>query len=230
MTPIDGPRLPALSGRPRQLVVFIHGYGADGNDLIDIGRAWQASLPDAAFVAPHAPEPCGMAPMGRQWFPLTMRDPHERWTGVVGARPVLDAFLDAELARHGLDDGALVLVGFSQGTMMALHAGLRRPRPPAAIVGYSGMLVGPEHLEAEHTAAPPVLLVHGSADDVIPAQALFMSAQGLAAAGLTCEWHLSAGIGHGIDEDGLRIGLQFAHYHLTGRMPDLATESMEPGA
>ncbi|WP_293868140.1 dienelactone hydrolase family protein [uncultured Alsobacter sp.] len=230
MTSLDGPRLPPLSGTARSLVVLLHGYGADGDDLIDIGRAWQGYLPDTAFVAPHAPDPCGMAPMGRQWFPLTMRDPHERWTGVVGARPTLDGFLDAELARHGLDDTRMVLVGFSQGTMMALHAGLRRSRQPAAIVGYSGMLVGPERLADEGACAPPVLLVHGSADDVIPAQALFMSAQGLAAAGLTCEWHLSMDVGHGIDEDGLRHGLQFAAFQLTGRLPDLPTHSMEPGA
>lgn len=212
---LDGPRLEPRSGKPaRQLVVFLHGYGADGNDLIDIGRAWQPLLPDAAFVSPHAPEPCGMAPVGRQWFPLTFRDPHERWTGVVGARGDLDRFLDAELARRNLDDGALALVGFSQGTMMALHTGLRRPRAPAAIVGYSGMLVVPEQAAAETfkgevVARPPVLLVHGDRDDVIPVQALFQAAQGLAALDIPVEWHLSPGIGHGIDGEGLRHGGEF---------------------
>jgi phospholipase/carboxylesterase len=212
---LDGPRLEPRSGKPaRQLVVFLHGYGADGNDLIDIGRAWQPLLPDAAFVSPHAPEPCGMAPVGRQWFPLTFRDPHERWTGVVGARGDLDRFLDAELARRNLDDGALALVGFSQGTMMALHTGLRRPRAPAAIVGYSGMLVVPEQAAAETfkgeiVARPPVLLVHGDRDDVIPIQALFQAAQGLAALDIPVEWHLSPGIGHGIDGEGLRHGGEF---------------------
>jgi phospholipase/carboxylesterase len=212
---LDGPRLEPSSGKPaRQLVVFLHGYGADGNDLIDIGRAWQPLLPDAAFVSPHAPEPCGMAPVGRQWFPLTFRDPHERWTGVVGARGDLDRFLDAELARRNLDDGALALVGFSQGTMMALHTGLRRPRAPAAIVGYSGMLVVPEQAAAETfkgeiVARPPVLLVHGDRDDVIPVQALFQAAQGLAALDIPVEWHLSPGIGHGIDGEGLRHGGEF---------------------
>jgi len=212
---LDGPRLEPRSGKPaRQLVVFLHGYGADGNDLIDIGRAWQPLLPDAAFVSPHAPEPCGMAPVGRQWFPLTFRDPHERWTGVVGARGDLDRFLDAELARRNLDDGALALVGFSQGTMMALHTGLRRPRAPAAIVGYSGMLVVPEQAAAETfkgeiVARPPVLLVHGDRDDVIPVQALFQAAQSLAALDIPVEWHLSPGIGHGIDGEGLRHGGEF---------------------
>ena len=138
---MTGPRLAPRSGTAKQLVVFLHGYGADGNDLIEIGRQWQGWLPDAAFVAPNAPEPCAGAPMGRQWFTLTFRDPHERWRGVNGAGPGLDAWLDAELTRYGLDASKLALVGFSQGTMMALHVGLRRARAPAAILGYSGMLV-----------------------------------------------------------------------------------------
>ena len=125
---LDGPRLePRAGGAARQLVVFLHGYGADGNDLIDIGRAWQQLMPHAAFVSPHAPEPCGQAPVGRQWFALTFRDPNERWIGVNKAAPVLDQFLAAELERRKLAPSALVLVGFSQGTMMALHVGLRRP-------------------------------------------------------------------------------------------------------
>src|SRR5262249_13874032 len=141
---LNGPRLAPRGGaKPRQLVVFLHGYGADGNDLIDIGRAWQDLLPEAAFVSPHAPHPCGQAPMGREWVPLTFRDPHERWNGAIAAAPVLNAFLDAELQRQGLAAGALALVGFSQGTMMALHVGLRRAQAPAAIVGYSGLLVLP---------------------------------------------------------------------------------------
>ncbi len=209
MALIDGPRLPARSGVARQLVVFLHGYGADGNDLIGIGKQWAEFLPDAVFVSPHAPEPCGGAPMGRQWFGLTFRDPGERWRGVVQARPALDAFLDAELKRHGLTEDKLALVGFSQGTMMALHAGLRRSNAPAAIVGYSGTLVGEEHLAAEATARPPVLLVHGDQDEVIPVQALFHAAQALSKAEIPVEWHMSPGVGHGIDGEGLMHGLSF---------------------
>ncbi len=209
MALIDGPRLPARSGKARQLVVFLHGYGADGNDLIGIGRQWAQLLPDAVFASPHAPEPCGGAPMGRQWFGLTFRDPGERWRGVVQARPALDAFLDAELERHGLTEDKLALVGFSQGTMMALHAGLRRKASPAAIVGYSGTLVGEEHLQAEVTARPPVLLVHGDQDEVIPVQALFHAAQALSQAEIPVEWHMSPGVGHGIDGGGLMHGLSF---------------------
>jgi len=221
---LTGPRLAPRSGAPRQLVVFLHGYGADGRDLIDIGKQWQRILPEAAFVSPHAPEPCGMAPTGRQWFPLTMRDPHERWRGVNAAQPCLDAFLDAELEAAGLDDSKLALVGFSQGTMMALHVGLRRRRAPAAILGFSGVLVGPEHL-AGATArnirgeAPPVLLIHGTADEVIPFEALFDSSEQLAKADIPTQWHMSAGLGHGIDQAGLVHGGLFLAKALGVRLP-----------
>ena len=140
MAELDGPRLEPRSGPARQLVVFLHGYGADGNDLIGLGREWARDLPHAAFVSPHAPEACGMSPTGRQWFNLSFRDPGELERGVKRSGPVLEAFLDAELKRHSLPASALGLVGFSQGTMMALAVGLRRNPSPAAIVGYSGAL------------------------------------------------------------------------------------------
>ena len=211
---LDGPRLEPRSGATRRLVVFLHGYGADGNDLIEIGRAWQQLLPDTAFVSPHAPEPCAGASMGRQWFSLTFRDPDERWRGVNAAAPTLNAFLDAELARRKLPASALALVGFSQGTMMALHVGLRRPTPAAAIVGYSGLFVLPNNAEPDVVAGeiksrPPVLLVHGDRDELIPVQALFHATQALAALEVPTEWHISPGIGHGIDQEGLRHGGEF---------------------
>jgi phospholipase/carboxylesterase len=219
---LDGPRLAPQSGSAQQLVVFLHGYGADGNDLIDLGRAWQQVLPRAAFVSPHAPEPCGQAPVGRQWFGLTFRDPNERWLGVNKAAPLLERFLDAELARHKLPPSALALVGFSQGTMMALHVGPRRAVSPAAIVGYSGLLVLPPDGETDAFAAeiksrPPVLLVHGDQDELIPPQALFQATQDLAAVGMTVQWHLSAGVGHGIDAEGLRHGGEFLARNFSGK-------------
>ncbi|MBV9114347.1 MAG: dienelactone hydrolase family protein [Hyphomicrobiales bacterium] len=211
---LDGPRLAPRSGAPSQLIVLLHGYGADGKDLIELGRQWQRLLPQAAFVAPNAPERVPMSAVGRQWFALTMREPGERWKGVTQARPALDAFLDAELRRHALSSSALALVGFSQGTMMALHCGLRREAAPAVIVGYSGLLVlepGKERqsLKAEVRSKPPILLVHGEADDLIPASALFESAEALAEAAIPCEWHLSPRLGHGIDAEGLRQGGEF---------------------
>jgi phospholipase/carboxylesterase len=158
--------------------------------------------------------------MGREWFPLTFRDPGERWRGVNEAAPILDAFLDAELARRNLPPSALALVGFSQGTMMSLHVGLRRATPLAAIVGYSGMLVIPEieadmdKFAAEIRSRPPVLLVHGDQDPLIPVAALFHAAKGLAALDVPTQWHISAGVAHGIDQEGLRHGGEFLARHL----------------
>jgi len=212
--PLDGPRLQPASGRARALVVFMHGYGADGNDLIDLGRSWQELLPDAAFVSPHAPERSGMSPMGRQWWELTFRDPGERWRGVNRVQADVDAFLDAELARHGLGADRLAMVGFSQGAMTALHVGLRRRVPPAAIIGYSGHLVGGEHLKEQATGKPPILLVHGDQDNVIPVDALFDAMAGFGKAEIPCQWHLSIGVGHGIDPDGLRHGGEFIAQNL----------------
>ncbi len=214
---LDGPRIPAAAGRTRQLVVFLHGYGADGADLIELGCQWRALMPEAAFVSPHAPERCPASPMGRQWFALSNRPPDDpagaadRWNGAVKARGAIDAFLDAELKRLSLDDSRLALVGFSQGSMMAMHVGLRRPSAPAAILAFSGALVGPERL-SEATARdargapPPILLIHGDQDPLIPFEAMFMTAEALASASIPTQWHLSLGVGHGIDAGGLRHG------------------------
>jgi phospholipase/carboxylesterase len=207
---LDGPRLPpAAGGAARQLVVFLHGYGADGNDLIGLGREWARMLPHASFVSPHAPEPCGMAPMGRQWFDLSLGDPARIASGVARALPALDAFLDAEIKRHNLPRRALALVGFSQGTMMALGVGLKRNPAPAAIVGYSGALATVEALPKDPASAPAILLVHGDMDDLIPIDAMFMAREQLAHAGLAVEWHVAQGVGHGIDAEGLRLGGAF---------------------
>jgi len=212
--PLDGPRIVPRGGKPSALVVLLHGYGANGDDLIALGDAWRRSLPDFVFVAPNAPEMIPGMHGGLQWFPLTLRDPSEYWRGVTAAQPALDRFLDSELSRYRLRPERLVLVGFSQGTMMALHADLRRAVPVAAIVGYSGIFVLPEKAKPEAVAGeikskPPVLLIHGAQDDLIPAQALFQSAQALAALEVPVEWHLSEGIGHGIDQEGLRHGGTF---------------------
>jgi phospholipase/carboxylesterase len=214
MTPLDGPRLPAKSGKARQLVVFLHGYGSNGDDLIELGHAWRDHLPDTAFVSPNAPEPCAGVPYGRQWFALSTLSPIELWLGSQQAHPILDAFLDAELARQGLDEAALALVGFSQGAMMALHAGLRRKQAPGAVIGYSGVLACPPDrpatdMAAEVTARPPVLLVHGDQDNVVPPMALPFSTEGLKALGVPVEAHMRPGLGHGIDGVGLQLGGDF---------------------
>jgi phospholipase/carboxylesterase len=206
---LDGPRIAPAAGPATSLVVFLHGYGADGNDLVDIGRIWAPAMPNTAFVSPHAPQPCAEAPTGRQWFPLAGVDPAKLHGGVTQAAPALDAFLDAELAGLRLSDDRLVLVGFSQGTMMALHVGPRRANRIAGIVGYSGLLPGPELLGAEVRSRPPILLVHGDQDPLIPSMATFAAQRILGDAGFQVEWHIRPGLQHGIDEKGLDLGLDF---------------------
>jgi phospholipase/carboxylesterase len=218
MSMLDGPRLMPQSGPATQLVVLCHGYGSDGNDLIGLAPHWQKALPHAVFVSPNAPDRCGMAGAGYQWFPLSRLDPQETLRGTEAAAPRLNAFLDAELSRLGLTGERLALVGFSQGTMMALSVGLRRNPAPAAIVGFSGMLAGAETLP-RLDAPPPVLLVHGDADQVIPPAALFMSATALGAAGVPVQWHLSKGLGHGIDPFGLGLAQKFLVDAFSGRAP-----------
>lgn len=193
---LTGPTLPPLHGAATHLVVLVHGYGADGQDLIGLAPHWQQYLPGVAFAAPNAPTRVAGAP-GYQWFPISRLDPHEMAKGVAAAAPVLDDFLDAELARTGVPPENLALVGFSQGTMLSLHVGLRRKVRPAAIVGFSGLLAGPP----PEGALPPILLTHGDHDQVIPPQALFQAATQLGQAGACVQWHLAGGMGHGIDPE-----------------------------
>ena len=212
MPQLDGPRLAPRSGHARHLVVIVHGYGASGDDLIGFGHGWGQGLPDAAFVAPHAPHP---HPGGsRQWFDLEDRRPESLEAGVRLASESLSPFLDAELARLGLPSDAYALVGFSQGTMMALHTGLRRAVAPRAIVGYSGRLLAPGSLATDMTHPAPVLLVHGTADDVVPSSCSRDAAAVLGAAGVAVETLWRPGLDHSIDTEGAAAGLAFLQRHL----------------
>jgi len=207
---LDGPRLsPAFGGPARQLVVILHGYGADGADLIDLGRAWQGQLPDAAFAAPDAPEHLSFEALGgRQWFALHERSPDEYRIGAGAAQAVLDRFLDEELARLSLDGSALAIVGFSQGAMMAMQCGLRRRMPPAALIGYSGLLPGAGRLDGINTASP-VLIVHGMEDDVVPHYHAEAAQKALISAGVPSQHHLLPRLGHSIDERAMVLGGRF---------------------
>jgi phospholipase/carboxylesterase len=197
---LTGPEVPPASGGPAaQLVVLLHGVGVDGSDLIELAPFFAASLPDAAFVAPDAPEPFDLAPFGRQWFSLQDRSGPAIAAGVRDSAPLLDAYIDAQLARWGLGEGDLALVGFSQGAMMALHVGLRRRRAPSAVVALSGALVDGGSLAAEITARPPVLLIHGERDDVVNPASLTTAEQTLTAVGVPVLTQLRPGLGHAID-------------------------------
>jgi phospholipase/carboxylesterase len=207
---LDGPRFgPGDGAAPKALVVMLHGVGADGNDLIGISPMWAPMLPCVAFVSPNAPEPCDMAPYGYQWFSLQDRRPAAMLAGAATAAQALNAFLDRELERHGLGPDKLALVGFSQGTMTALYTAPRRPAAVAGVLGFSGALIGAETLSSEATAKPPVMLVHGTADPVVPFQAMATAEHGLSAAGIPVEGHARPGLAHGIDDGGLRLGVAF---------------------
>ncbi len=206
---LDAVRWGPANGKAQQLVVLCHGVGADGHDLIDLGPQWARALPHAAFVAPDAPEPYEMAPMGRQWFRIGDHDPALMAAGVAKALPAFDAFLDAELTRLALPPDAYALMGFSQGAMMALYAGLRRPVAPRAILAYSGALLAPAQLAAERANAAPVLLVHGEADTVVPVPRSRDAEATLLAAGVPVDSLYVPGLGHGIDPSGLSTGALF---------------------
>lgn len=195
--------------------MLLHGYGADGNDLISLAPHWQKLLPGAAFVAPNAPDRVPGAPSGYQWFPISRLDPHEMRDGVTAAAPRIAEFLDAELAQHRLAPERLALAGFSQGAMLALHLGLRRPVPPAAVIGFSGMLATPP---PDQNPSPPIFLTHGDADTVIPVGAMFAAISGLGAAGKSVQWHLARGMGHGIDTEGLAQAGQFLASAFAGQL------------
>lgn len=212
---IDGPRVaPARGGKPDALVILLHGYGSNGADLISLAPYWTEALPGAAFVAPNGIEPVPQVPGGYQWFPISNLDPHLMELGVKGAAPSVDRFIDRELEKYGLDESRLALVGFSQGTMMALHVALRREKPVACVIGYSGVLVGARGLEEQMRAKPPILLIHGDRDPTIPIPAMFESAEALAVAGHGAQWHISYGAPHAIGPDGLDLGGAFLAKYL----------------
>lgn len=204
---LDGPSL-APTGQAESLVILVHGYGSNGADLIGLAQKWRGLLPATFFIAPNAPEP-SPHPGGFQWFPIGSFSAEERIAGTERAAPLLQAFIDAQLASHKLPSAKTALVGFSQGTMLALHVGLRREGPLAGLVGYSGALAAPEKLVAEIRTRPPVALLHGADDELIPFSAMFEAAGALKANRVPVETLLSRGIGHGIAQDGLEKGGRF---------------------
>ena len=210
MADLDGPRWGPREAPVRQLVVLCHGVGADGHDLIDLAPHWAAALPQAAFAAPDAPEPYDMAPMGRQWFSLSDRSPARMQAGVAAAAAALGRFVETELARLGLPADAYTLMGFSQGAMTVLQAGLHgwrgRVAPPRAVLAFSGGLIDPT---LPPGPLPPVLLVHGEADAVVPPERSHQAESALLAVGASVQALYAPRLGHGIDEAGLSTGALF---------------------
>lgn len=206
-------RKEALSGETRSCVVFLHGYGANGADLLGLADPLAEHLPDTLFVAPDAPEACAGAPFGFQWFPIPWIDgssEEESMQGMARAVRDLDAFLDALMVDQDLLPEQVALVGFSQGTMMALHVAPRREDELAGVVGFSGRLLDPESLADEVQSRPPVLLLHGDEDDVVPVQSLPAAVEALQEAGWKEVYaHVMQGTAHGIAPDGLGVALAF---------------------
>ncbi len=200
---------PFSGGAPKQVVMFLHGLGANGMDLIGLARYWDRALPDAVFVSPDAPFPCDMAPVGFQWFSLQEWTPESIQRGVEEAAPILNEYIDGVLKHYGLPDDKLALVGFSQGTMMSLYAGPRRKNKIAGIVGYSGALVGAETLGDAGIQKPPVLLIHGDADSVVPFSAYHHATAALKESGFSVDGLVCPHLGHGIDDDGVEAGVSF---------------------
>ena len=204
---VNGSSLQPLSGSaPKQIILLLHGYGSSGADLISLAPHWQQAMPDALFLAPNAPQRCGS---GYQWWPLMGFTAHALAAGALGAAPAIDAFIDKKLAQYGLAEAKLAIVGFSQGTMMALHVGLRRSEQVGGVVGYSGMLTGAADLAHRKISKPPVLLIHGSADPIVPVAALHAAEHALRRAGVDVSTHVSPGVGHSVDPTGLRLGGAF---------------------
>ena len=207
---LKGPSLPPLSGgEAKQIIILLHGVGSDGDDLIGLAPYFQKILPDALFVSPNAPYAFDMASQGYQWFSLQEMTPETRLAGTQTATPILNSFIDDQLKMTGLYEKNLALIGFSQGSMMALHVGLRRKKTIAGILGYSGMLVGPDLLGESIRSRPPVFLSHGDADDVVPISALSEAVSALEAVDISVSHHTIPGLGHGLDDESIKMGMDF---------------------
>ena len=207
---LSGPMLAPLSGAPKQLMVILHGYGADGADLIGLGREWRSPFPNMLFVAPNAPTVCARNPSGYEWFPLSNEPASDyRREGADLARPVIVGFLADLWAETGLTAADTILCGFSQGAMMALNVATSIPDQVRAVVAFSGAFIPSASFEAGEGARPPVALIHGDMDGVVPVQFSRDAANMLTARGFDVRLHISPGVGHGIAPDGLDFATTF---------------------
>lgn len=206
-TLLTGPEIAPKSGVVKQLVIFLHGLGSNGDDLISL--APMMDLRDTQFLSPNACFPFDMAPFGYQWFSLVDRDPVRMLEGAKTAAPYLNHYIDTQAARFKLDDSRIALVGFSQGSMMSLYTAPRRAKALAGVVGISGALIGGESLANERKSKPPICLIHGEWDDVVPFAAMGMAERSLQANGFAVEWHPRPHLGHGIDPEGIDFTTTF---------------------
>ncbi len=220
MSGLNFKRRASSSGANTSIVLFVHGYGADGADLLGLADPLADHLPDSVFMAVDAPERSMANPMGFQWFSIPWIDGSSEAAATEGlhrSARLLDAFIDNALADEGLAPDRLILFGFSQGTMMSLHVAPRRPEPIAGVVGFSGRLMLPDTLSAETLSRPPVLLIHGNIDDVVPFAEMQVAGETLQNSGFEVFGHVMDGTGHGIAPDGLSVSLTFMQDRLMVR-------------
>ena len=207
---LSGPEFgPASGGKPKQLVILCHGLGADGNDLIGLAPHYAKVLPNAIFVSPNAPFQCDMSPFGYQWFSLQERTEEAMLAGAQKAQPILDAFIDQQLAKYKLTERNLALVGFSQGTMVSIFTVPRRKIPVAGVVAYSGRLIGNDLMAQEIRCNPPMVMINGDQDELVPVTLQPAAVDTLRALGVKIEGHIRPGLGHSIDDVGIKIAQDF---------------------
>jgi phospholipase/carboxylesterase len=207
---LSGPEFgPASGGKPKQLVILCHGLGADGNDLIGLAPHYAKVLPNAMFVSPNAPFQCDMSPFGYQWFSLQERTEEAMLAGAQKAQPILDAFIDQQLAKYKLTERNLALVGFSQGTMVSIFTVPRRKIPVAGVVAYSGRLIGKDLMAQEICCNPPMVMINGDQDELVPVTLQPAAVDTLRALGVKIEGHIRPGLGHSIDDVGIKIAQDF---------------------
>jgi len=207
---LSGPEFgPASGGKPKQLVILCHGLGADGNDLIGLAPHYAKVLPNAMFVSPNAPFQCDMSPFGYQWFSLQERTEEAMLAGAQKAQPILDAFIDQQLAKYKLTERNLALVGFSQGTMVSIFTVPRRKIPVAGVVAYSGRLIGKDLMAQEICCKPPMVMINGDQDELVPVTLQPAAVDTLRALGVKIEGHIRPGLGHSIDDVGIKIAQDF---------------------
>jgi len=228
MPALDGPHFHPENGEINSLIIFLHGFGADGQDLMGLAPFFAQHFPQTAFYAPNGPQPCEISPFGRQWFSLTRYDPdylrrqpatqatafENMYKGAEEAAPALQTYIDGLQEKHRLTANKIALIGFSQGTMMALHLGFRQHTPYAALVGFSGALVGAGHLKADKTNDCPTLLVHGEADDMLPVHSVDLAAQGLKTADITADIIKRPHLPHAIDQEGCQAAVRFLQNYM----------------
>ena len=205
---LSGPIRKSQSGKVNELVIFLHGYGADGNDLISLSDHFAKLLPNAEFHSPNAPDKCEMGGLGYQWFPIRQNkngtiDLNAR-NEIISSVNKINEWIDSLLAEKNIKSSNLLLIGFSQGTMMTLETLVTRQEQFLGVIGFSGGFLQMSNYQMlGNCTKTPILLVHGDADAVVPMSMTDTAVKALGDKGFYVEKYVCSGLGHGISVDGL---------------------------